>query len=159
MNALLFSLHAKVSVHDQVLDHAAQMPRVVGSQVGGVLESSVGWNIWGSFSEEPESLKMSLEKRGGGRRTPVGTECSRLWRWEWMRWAQVEVLWIMVSQKQKVHSEEEEAWFVSQPNDASCFPPLNSCGDQPYECKKTHWKQEFGSPADHADEKFFSSHI
>lgn len=34
-----------------------------------------------------------------------------------MRWAQVEVLWIMVSQKQKVHSEEEEAWFVSQPND------------------------------------------
>lgn len=42
MNALLFSLHAKVSVHDQVLDHAAQMPRVVGSQVGGVLESSVG---------------------------------------------------------------------------------------------------------------------
>lgn len=82
LNALFFSLNIKVAEVEQVLDYVAQMLKCVGSQAGGRLESSVGWSIWGKFSEEPGSLKMSLEKQGNGRRTFVGTQCARLWRWE-----------------------------------------------------------------------------
>lgn len=49
-----------------------------------LLDPSVGWSMWGRFSEEPGSLKMRLEKQGRGRRTSVGTACTRLWRWEWL---------------------------------------------------------------------------
>lgn len=36
----------------------------------------------GKVSEEPGSLKMNLEKQGGGRRTSVETARAGLWRWE-----------------------------------------------------------------------------
>ena len=35
----------------------------------------------GKVSEKPGSLKMSLQRQGGGRRTSVGTECARVLRW------------------------------------------------------------------------------
>lgn len=60
----------------------------------------------GKVSEDPGSLKMSLERLGGreedirGNRVCKAVEVG-------MSWAQVEVVRIVVSQEQKVNSEED----------------------------------------------------
>lgn len=60
----------------------------------------------GKVSEDPRSLKMSLERLGGreedirGNRVCKAVEVG-------MSWAQVEVVRIVVSQEQKVNSEED----------------------------------------------------
>ena len=60
----------------------------------------------GKVSEDPGSLKMNLERLGGreedirGNRVCKAVEVG-------MSWAQVEVVWIVVSQEQKVNSEED----------------------------------------------------
>lgn len=51
-------------------------------------------------------------------------------------WAQVEVVWTVVSQGWKVHYAEDSLVCPGevgyQPTYASCFPSPNSCGDQPF---------------------------
>lgn len=56
----------------------------------------------GKVSEEPGNLKMSLEREEDthGNRVCKAVEVG-------MSWAQVEVVWIVVLQEQKVNSEED----------------------------------------------------
>ena len=73
---------------------------------------------------------MCLEKQSRGRRTSVGTECARLWRWEWVghKWR---CCGLLSHRRRKCIVRRRTAWLVCQPKYASCFPSLNSCGDQP----------------------------
>ena len=75
LSVLFFSLAEKVRQMFQI----TQLRHQVGLGVGG---GAGGMQHLGKVSEKPGSLKMSPQRQGGGRRTAVGTECARLWRWE-----------------------------------------------------------------------------
>lgn len=121
-----------------------------------LLDPSVGWSMWGRFSEETGSLKMRLEKQGRVRRTSVGTVCSRLWRWECVgcKWRCVHLPGV----ESALWGGGQLGLSISLNMPPTSLPSI-AVGPTLCEFEETHWEQEFGSPADHGDERFISSHI
>lgn len=101
---------------------------------------------------------MSVEKQGKGRRMPLGIVCEAVE--VRMSRARVEVVWTVVSQAQKVHSEEEDGLVCLSAKICLLLPSLKSSGDQPSGSVRRPTESRNLAPLQTILTRgFFSSHI